>query len=142
MAFIFSLIPSLCNAGNDKQYIDNGKVVFEGNFPIDQNKNDNERKDSVIAKILINEAVIGIIETRDNNLELAYCAQGKNSKTIWQYTDYFSVNKITFDTNKNIIRIYYNGTILGVREKWYVNEFSVDTYELRRKLLRNGKWRL
>jgi len=125
---------------NDKPYMDNGEVIFKGNFPINQNEKDNGRKDSVIANILINSEIVGTIETRNNNLKLVYCSDDKECKTIWQYTDYYYVNKITFDANKNIIRIYYDGALF--REKWYVNEFFINANRFKKRLLRKGKWKL
>jgi hypothetical protein len=139
---IVLITSNICFAGifNKKApYKDNGKIVYEGNFPIDQNTKDDERKNVIIAHIKLNENIIGTIESRDNNLKLIYQTK-KNKKTVWEYTDYYAVKKITFDDTNQFIRIYYDGALL--REKWFVNEFNINTFELKKRLLRKGKWRL
>jgi hypothetical protein len=131
---------SSCQEEMGKTYTDNGEIIFQGNFPYDQNAETRARTDTLLVPVKLKTGKTGTIETRDHNLALAFCSPNNKCKIIWRYTDYYSVKKITFDRTEDLLRIYYDGALL--REMGYVNEFRIDSFDLEKRLLRKGKWRL
>ena len=121
-----------------RQIVDNGTVLFDGEFPQDAFKKDPERKDFVLAPIVAGDATIGTIESRDKNLRLVYLSRSGQTVTIWQYQDYGNVNRITFDQDNKMIRVYYDRTFL--RRKNYVIELFIEDSRVKTSLLQRGEW--
>ena len=134
---VFSFASSL----NKKDLLhDEGVIIYEGKFPHDANAKDEiERKDIILAKIISNQKILGTIESRNKNLEIHFCLDGK-SKKIWEYKDYGAVSKITFDESKNLIRFYYTQGI--IREKYYLIGFDVKSLKWKKVLIQKGQWYL
>lgn len=117
---------------NDQPYVDPGQIVYEGQFPHDQNLLDDQRGDAVIISFMYLEKSV-TVESRDNNLVLVYCVEGQGDIKLWRYTDYSHVNKISLDATNEVIRIYYSSNFF--KQKDYVVEFNMNTFKKKKRRL-------
>lgn len=140
---IFLFLNGCCFPGSETQISDDGIILWQGSFPDDFNEQDPiERKNAVLVTVKNKSGYVGSLESRNKNRKLVFVNAKGKEKELWKYVDYGGVKKITFSESENILRIYYNQALMGIRLKKYALEFQIDTMEKKTLLLECGKWYL
>lgn len=130
-----------CFPGTETTIHDNGTILWQGTFPHDLNKREQvARNDSILVSVELNKHHTGNIETRNRNLLLVFVDPKGNEFNLWKYVDYGAVTKVTFSPNSKILRIYFDRAIIGIRNKYYVTEFNLNTMKRNTILIKCGEW--
>jgi hypothetical protein len=132
-----------CFPGSETQIIDDGVVLWQGLFPHDFNERDQiERKNSILVSVEQDRTFFGNLETRNKNLNLVFVDPKRKETILWKYVDYGAIEKITFSYKEKVLRIYYDRAIIGVRNKNYVIELDMNTMKKKTVLIKCGEWNL
>ena len=138
-----TLVYGCCFPGSETQLIDDGVVLWQGLFPHDFNEQDQiERKDVVLVSIKNESEYIGSLESRNKNLKLVFVDPKGKETELWEYLEYGAVEKVTFSESEQILRIYYDRSIMGIRDKNYAVVFHADSKKKKTFLLECGNWNL
>ncbi|MBN1473390.1 MAG: hypothetical protein JW914_02130 [Syntrophaceae bacterium] len=134
------LLSGCCFPGTETTINDDGVILWKGAFPHDLNKIQEERKDAVLIRVKLNNEYFGNVETRNKNLELVFVDRQGKETNLWKYVDYGAVEIISFNHKEEILRLYFDRAIIGIRNKHYVTQLNIKTLKVKTFLIKCGEW--